>query len=274
MPEIRRIRESKASFNVIGVYKFIRKLEGRRPLVTIEQATDLEKHSFAKDIKELPQMFETAGVSFVRFLAYQRRQQAKSDNGAWIRLSDYFDYIDQCHTLNQDLTDRSVAYPSNFSAAHTRLSDIINEKNAAKEAKEYAKYAVKIKAVGEKIARRKTPYICDGLLIRPAADGGEIAREGRLQHHCVASYAGGMAKGAYAIMFIRKESDPDTPYFTLQLSPSGRVMQNRGKYNCSVPDDVQAFVNKWLAEVINKPEPKKKPAARSAAQPVMLPAAM
>jgi predicted RNA-binding Zn-ribbon protein involved in translation (DUF1610 family) len=274
MPEIRQIRKSGAKFDVIGMYKFIRKLEGRRPLVTIEQAAELEKHRYVSDIRLLPQMFENEGVSFVRFLAWQRRQQAKSDDGAWIRLSDYFDYLNQCHTLNQDLTDRSVAYPGNFSAAHTRLSDIINEKNAAKEAKKYAKYAGKIKAAGEKIARRKTPFVRDGLLIRPAADAGEIAREGRLQHHCVASYIEGMCDGQYAIMFIRKESDPDTPYCTLQLSPRGTVMQNRGKFNFSVPDDVRAFVDKWLAEVINKPELKKKPSARSAVQPVMLPAAM
>ena len=43
------------------------------------------------------------------------------------------------------------------------------------------------------------------------------------------------------ILFVRKENEPDIPYFTLEYK-DGKVAQCRGEHNCPMTKDVKAFV--------------------------------
>lgn len=43
------------------------------------------------------------------------------------------------------------------------------------------------------------------------------------------------------ILFIRQEEKPDEPYFTLEYR-GGKVIQCRGKNNCNMNTNVNAFV--------------------------------
>ena len=69
----------------------------------------------------------------------------------------------------------------------------------------------------------------------------EIRREGRTLNHCVGNYVERVAKGETLILFVRKESDPETPYFTLEYR-NNHVVQCRGKFNCAMPKEVESFV--------------------------------
>ncbi len=71
--------------------------------------------------------------------------------------------------------------------------------------------------------------------------GGEddLKAEGQALHHCVATYAGRVEKGETLIVFIRKESEPDKPYFTMEWR--GKIIQCRGARNCDPPAEVRAF---------------------------------
>lgn len=54
------------------------------------------------------------------------------------------------------------------------------------------------------------------------------------------SYAERIAKGETTILFVRKEAEPVTPYFTMEVR-DGKVIQLRGKCNCPPKKDVIAF---------------------------------
>ena len=84
-----------------------------------------------------------------------------------------------------------------------------------------------------------------GLFIRPAQTQQEFINEGKQLHHCVATYAKSVANGNTLILFIRKVSTPDQPYYTLEYNNS-RVLQNRGLRNCDRTEDVIIFEKKWL----------------------------
>jgi hypothetical protein len=248
MDDIRKIRAAHILDPVIGIYRKLKEID---PEVTPQQAEAISHFQdwFSNDIK-----YQALGISRISFLRYQRKENAKDSTRAdnWLSPDDYSDYINECHILNYDLNAKSVLFPKDFPSAHERTSALVDNLKHKKEAEVRKKVAPLIRSWGESIARRREPFIYNSLLIRPAKDAEEILREGRLQHHCVGTYWEGQAKGEYAIMFIRKVEDPDKPYYTLQLSSAGKVMQNRGKSNCSVTPAVAEFVAVWKREVIDK----------------------
>lgn len=64
----------------------------------------------------------------------------------------------------------------------------------------------------------------------------EIEDEGRILPHCVGGYAERHAMGKLSIMFLRKASEPDIPYYTVEVSRYGGIVQCRG-YKNNVADN-------------------------------------
>ena len=61
---------------------------------------------------------------------------------------------------------------------------------------------------------------------------------------------------------IRKKSEPDTPYYTLELGKNDRLVQCRGYRNdiengYKMQKEVEKFVEQWMSKVVN-PKKKKK----------------
>ena len=81
----------------------------------------------------------------------------------------------------------------------------------------------------------------NGLILIVPANSAAIKEEGEALHHCVGTYIERVAKGETAIFFIRREAEPDKPYYTLEWRDN-KVIQCRGMNNCSVTDKVKAFV--------------------------------
>ena len=73
----------------------------------------------------------------------------------------------------------------------------------------------------------------------------DIAYEGKALSHCVGGYAERHAKGALSIMFIRKKSEPDKPYYTMEVSADGKIVQVRGKRNIAPGEDVDALIKDY-----------------------------
>jgi hypothetical protein len=149
------------------------------------------------------------------------------------------DYWNMARALNMDLEDSQVKWPKNLTQAHDRAveryqrqKDERLEENFVRRREELEKFA----------------WSADGILIRPCADQEELQREGKELHHCVATYAERHADGTSAIFFIRRASEPDKPWFTLELDEKRlTVRQNRGLRNCDRTPEIQAFENAWLA---------------------------
>lgn len=69
-----------------------------------------------------------------------------------------------------------------------------------------------------KIEFRKTLGFEDkDYLIRLPVDKNEIVKEGMELHHCVGSYAERYETGDTTIMFLRKKSEPDKPFYTIEV---------------------------------------------------------
>lgn len=156
-----------------------------------------------------------------------------------IFLGDYKDYIENAALLEYDLTNLEVLYPKNFKQAHDLASDIVNDKNFSEGelpqiARQYEKYS------------NLYSYEDKDFCIMPPVRHNDLKNEGKTLCHCVATYAKKVATEKTIILFIRKTSEKEKPYFTLELNPvTLRIEQCRGFENCSYPNEVKKFMDKW-----------------------------
>ena len=173
----------------------------------------------------------------------------------------YKDYIKQCKQLGYDLNDKNVVMPANLFQAHNELTELMNRRKAEEKAKANES---KLKKFEKRLPKLKEKYtFSDGtFLIRPAESYEDLCAEGTALHHCVYSiYADKYINGETDILFIRKVSGPDKPFYTLEYHRN-RVIQCRTIHNGAATDEIKAFVEKWkqfLKE--NKNQHKKKEAA-------------
>lgn len=182
----------------------------------------------------------------------QRLARYLSENN--IRTFDYSDYIDQCRTLHYDLHDTAICMTRDFQAMHERMSAIIKF-NADQKTR---------MAFSEHYAERKAlEYSSGNLILRQPESIEEIADEGAALNHCVGGYAERHANGKLHILFIRTVDKPDVPYYTMELSTEGKIIQVRGFRNCDMTPEVGAFVERYkicIAEVFGRNKKERKSA--------------
>ena len=159
-------------------------------------------------------------------------------------LYDYRDYLEECSKLGYDMKKKRILFPENLQEAHKKTSAAVE---VAKDHIRQKEFELGMQKIYDK------PEFTDGnLLIRPAKSIGELCGESKALSHCVRTYADRVCDGKCAILFIRKTSDPELPYYTLELSPEGKIVQCRGDHNCSMTDEVKAFVTLWYETVVMK----------------------
>lgn len=151
----------------------------------------------------------------------------------WV-ISDYRDYLKQLIRLGA-IEDPKSLYPKDFVKAHkaaTRKIKLNESKEMLKGFKEsYSKY-------------KKYEFKSDNLLIIAVSEPKQLYQESKALKHCVRTYDEEVAAGNTEIMFIRKKSDPNKPYYTLELKGK-KVNQVRGKDNKNPRDNVVKFVRAW-----------------------------
>lgn len=156
------------------------------------------------------------------------------ENG--IRDIDYRDYLDQCMHLNYNLRDTAICMPRSFHNAHTRLSGIISY-NHDKIMQNRFKENMPL--------RENLEFQYGGFIIRQPKSIDEITEEGAALNHCVGGYAERHALGKLHIMFIRKKDKPDVPYYTMEISCSGKIIQVRGFRNRDMTNGVSELIERY-----------------------------
>lgn len=160
---------------------------------------------------------------------------------------DYRDYIQQCKKLKYNLCDTAYSMPHDFAEMHGRVSLLIKYK-ADKE--------IRQRFVENYDSRKCLEFSYKNLFIRQPSSYDEIVIEGTSLHHCVGGYADRHSKGTLTIMFIREQDRPDKPFYTVEVSKGGKVIQVRGLRNCDPTPEVEEFMIHYKA-YINKIYKKK-----------------
>ena len=175
---------------------------------------------------------------------------------------DWLDYLGWCRELKYNLDNMFIYMPNNFKQVHDRVAkeykDLKDRKAAAEKKRRdklVAKKMQKLKKDMEEIFSKNIGVDAlnikgNGLILMVPENSAAIKEEGEALHHCVGTYIERVAKGETAIFFIRKENEPNKPYYTLEWRDN-KVIQCRGMNNCSVTDKVKAFV-KAFEEKMNE----------------------
>lgn len=213
-----------------------RMLREQLPDLKPEELFEISESQFYAD--SLISFSEAAGTTVMRMFRYL------SENNLSAVI--YRDYIDQCRKLGYDMHDTAIGLPHDLLAAHERFSQIIMYEKAEKAKREFTKWFEK---------RKIFEYETDELILRQPKCPDEIIEEGKALHHCVGSYASRHSQGKTNIFFIRKKSDPITPYYTIEVSNTYHIVQCYGyknNKNCEKPDEIKAFeqeYQKYLEEL-------------------------
>lgn len=163
------------------------------------------------------EVISSTGLSPVRVSNYMEKQKAD------IRI--YRDYINECRKLGYPLDDESVLFPKNLIEKHAETSLLCRYSVSAAEQEKSRKRHDKLVKMGLELSSGT-------LTVRVPIDGNDIIAEGAKLSHCVGGYATKHANGRTTILFIRKKSDPDTPYFTLEIDvETGKIRQCYGYKN-------------------------------------------
>lgn len=143
----------------------------------------------------------------------------------------YFDYIRMRKEAGYDLHNSIYLFPRDLNIAHGEMVEEINKDKIKERNAEISLRYPEIKRNYQKLCYRYSCKVGD-YLIRPARDAAEITREGRYLHHCVGSdnYLSKHNKGDSYILFLRKQTEPEKPYVTIEIKGE-RIVQWYGAYD-------------------------------------------
>lgn len=191
----------------------------------------------------------------VRYVLKQKGRNGKADH---TMLEDYWRMAQR---EGMDLGDEYNMFPPDLVKAHDRVLAMRKAREAAEQEEIRRKKNDALREKFAKMCKKLALYAwsADGILIRPAAQPEELEQEGNVLHHCVGTYKDKHAEGRSAIFFIRRASEPEKPWYTLELNlKEMTVIQNRGKRNCARTEEVESFEKAWLEHIKTIAGTKKK----------------
>lgn len=171
-----------------------------------------------------------------------------------INQRDYFDYVGWIREMDYDMHNEFNLYPKNFKRAHDEKSEEyvkFKDKKAKEDIKRFNMVLKQLQKDATNIEAMNLKF--GGMFIRLPYKISELKKEGEVLHHCVGTYIDRVTKGETMIFFIRRESEPDKPFYTMEWK--GKVVQCRGFHNRDMTQEVKAFVNifqKKMMEYENK----------------------
>ena len=167
----------------------------------------------------------------------------------------YDDYLRAIKALKLDLNDTKNVYPKEFH----RMHDLRAAEYASYKAKQDAKRRAKLYRDFKKKSIDNQVYAYQGdiyTVIIPSVIP-DMIKEGKELSHCVGKmgYDKKVVDGVSLIGFIRKNSELDTPFVTVEYRlDEQKLRQCYGFADSKPSEDVLMFANSWAAHVqsINK----------------------
>lgn len=233
--QVKQLCDMKASWDELGVLQKANK-EGVK-LTSSQIQWISENISVSSLIKYM--RFKTPH----KIIRYIKEQQEKENIRIRSIASDYKDYLETIERLGYDLINDFVFFPKHLKQSHDAAMEEFKLQEKRIEKMEEDERDIEMGKIAEKLVKRysmkdkkftiRIPWTCE-----------EIRNEGHKLHHCVRTYVNKILSKETAILFIRKTSAINKPFYTMEIR-NGKVKQVRGKNNCDPTPEVEAFVNKF-----------------------------
>ena len=241
--EIKAIRDLKISVSYYALYLYHQSKKDRSNL-DLKEAVHLSHliESYREDDLKALQNYTTMR----KIYSYIKKQYANKNRKHYSYASQVIgtwkDYIADCKKLEMDITQESILFPTYLYKAHQETIKRIK----------YMEDQELNKLIDQRMkALNKYSFEYKGLFIRPVVSTKELIDEGNALTHCVGGYAKRYANGETNILVIRKTSQPDKPFYTVEIK-NDAIWQARGLKNCSPTKDVQAFIDAFTKAKLTK----------------------
>lgn len=199
---------------------------------------------------------------------YLKKQMSASGESAWDVLTTWKDYLSMAERLKLDTNDEIIYRARLLYKRHDELVMRCRRKANEPWAKEVLKKFPKVDEICHSIKEKYEYQNKDFAVIVP--NGAlDIIMEGNALNHCVGnqdSYWDRIQQKETFILFLRKASSPEVPYYTLEVEPDGSVRQKRSKFNRvdSSEKSVTKFLKTWQKVIARRlTEDDRKAAAMS-----------
>lgn len=203
---------------------------------------------------------------------YVKRQQAEPGGytGSSPRhiLSQWQDYLDMCRKLGKKTDDEMVYRPRELKRRHDEAAAEMAEREAEITADEYSRRFPGAEEAMREI-REKFEYTGEEYLVTVPQRAVDIVLEGRALHHCAGStdrYFNRIEDHETYICFLRRTTEPDRPFYTIEVEPGGTIRQHRG-YLDEEPEieKIRPFLREWQKEIRKRMTAEDKKRAERAA---------
>lgn len=241
--EVKELRKMDIDLGDLEQYKNMKKIyfgtttsNFNRVYQTIGSCSGIDKN-----VKDVIKKYTTLDKVIKYLLEVNRKKDKEAETREAryrisTRLYDYRDYIEFMEKLGMKI-DKKRLFPKDFWKAHDDMEELVQQ---IKEREDKEKF----KETQLALTKMTEPFIYKDYLIRPAESPAELRTESRVLEHCVRTYTDKITRGKTSILFIRKKDNPEEPLFTLEWDGK-KVIQCRGKFNCSYPEDVAEFIKIW-----------------------------
>ena len=165
----------------------------------------------------------------------------------------YDDYLKAIKALRLDLKDTKNVYPYDFA----RMHDLRAAEYASKLASEDRVKRAQLYEDFRRVAAQAKDFeaVGDTYMIISPTDITDLITEGNELSHCVGrmGYDKKMVDGISLIMFVRKVTEPEKPYVTVEFRLDKNRLNQCYGYKDSRPDnETMAFVNAWAAQMTER----------------------
>ena len=153
----------------------------------------------------------------------------------------YVDYISMLNELDIPIDTDNLIMPKDLVKAHDNAVKLLIQHKSEIEQRKFEK---RLKSLA------RYERVIGDFHFRAPITSGELIQEGKALSHCVGSarYTKDHASGKTTIIFIRKKSEPEKSFYTMEYQ-SGRIIQIRGKHNQSAPEKIWQAAEQWLVEI-------------------------
>ena len=201
----------------------------------------------------------------MNYIEKQRKAYKLSVRGT---ISQYEDYMGMCQKLDKDLGDEMIVKPRELKRRHDEAVKELEFRQAELDAEKYSKRFPEAERALSEI-RKNLEYKGQQYEIKVPERIVDIVVEGRCLHHCAGAtdrYFDRIASHETYIVFLRKNEEPETPYYTVEVEPGGTIRQHRGMFD-EEPDieKVKPFLREWQREIKKRMRAKDKERAKISA---------
>lgn len=252
--KINRIRECNGGAGALNWMKWSEGTGRRIDQETLEWLTDQKVE--VNDVAFIADRMSPRQV--MNYIEKQGAGQYRNKSPRSI-ISQWGDYLSMCGNLGKDVHDEMVYRPRELKRRHdeaveeTRKRRMMEQLKRDRKANAEMARRMREKYPGaEEILKEIAPkyeYKGELYMIMVPRDLSQIAAEGAALHHCAGSserYFERIMQRETYICFLRRKSEPEIPYYTIEVEPGGTIRQHRS-YLDEEPgiEEIRGFLREW-----------------------------